>query len=71
MSSVDTTAKVSPQDDPVFRELEAAVSARGVPATNGPDQFSALASRLISEPKLAADVSGAIANGKLVPALTK
>ena len=64
MSSVDTTAKVSPQNDPVFRELEAAVNARGVPAAAGPDQFSALASRLISEPKLAADVSGAIANGR-------
>lgn len=64
MRSVDMTAKVSPPNDPVFREIEAAVSARGVPATISPDQFSALASRLISEPRLAADVSGAIANGK-------
>jgi hypothetical protein len=64
MSSVDTTAKASPDNDPVFRELEAAVNARGVSAAAGTDQFSALASRLISEPKLAADVSGAIAHGK-------
>lgn len=64
MSSVDTTAKVSPENDPVFRELEAAVNARGVPAAAGHDQFSTLASRLISEPGLAADVSGAITRGK-------
>jgi hypothetical protein len=64
MSSVDTTASVSPDNDPVFRELEAAVNARGATAAAGPDQFSALAGRLISEPRLAADVSGAIAHGK-------
>jgi len=62
MSSV-TSAKLSPENDPIFRQLERAVNERGAPPT-GTDQFSSVTSALISDPNFAGNLSTAIARGK-------